>query len=102
MAVSRPHIRRLVNEAPDELSERNRNVRCFAEIEMSAVSLLSVDVFALLLPEMLLAWTVRLLLAIFVAAVGRIGLRMSATRAPASGLYVSRPGLLGGRAFLRA
>ena len=44
---------------------------------------------------MIFRWTVRAFLVIFLAAVGRIGLRRSATRVPAGRLYASELALLG-------
>ncbi len=73
------------------VSGNNRNVRILGTVEMSAVwtlSLLPLERFA---PRMVLGWTVGLLVAILRRAVGRIGLRRSATRAPADRLYARRP-----------
>jgi len=69
------------------------NAYCQATLEMSAVrtlSLLAAEVFP---PRMILGWTIRFLLPRVGLVVGRIGLRSSATRAPADRLYTTRPGL---------
>ena len=46
---------------------------------------------------MILGWTLLTLVVIVRVAVGRIGLRRSATRAPGGRLYASRRGFLSGR-----
>src|SRR5690242_20841782 len=60
---------------------------------MSAVRGLSLPPLVPPPPGMILRWTVPLLLGIVAPAVGRIGLRRSATRAPAGRLYARGRGL---------
>src|SRR5262249_10890214 len=74
-------------------SERNRNVRIFAAIRMSAESSLACHPLVRRPPpRVIFAWTFLRLGGILSAAVGRIGLRRSATRAPAGRLYARGPG----------
>src|SRR5579885_1653800 len=75
------------------LSGDIRNVRILATLEMSAVRTLSPLARETFPPRMILGWTIRFLLAMVRRVVGRIGLRRSATRAPADRLYATRPGL---------
>src|SRR6266481_223390 len=74
------------------MSHHNRNVRILPTIEMSGVMILSLLPLERLAPRMILRWTACLLVAILRPAVGRIGLRRSATRAPAGRLHVRGPG----------
>src|SRR5271156_3807571 len=60
---------------------------------MSAGKPLSLGPLVRLTPRMIFAWTFSRPAAIVAAAVGRIGLRRSATRAPAGRLYARGPGL---------
>src|SRR5947208_3569649 len=76
------------------MSGNNRNVLLFMKIEMSAVRSLSLVLFERLPPRMILAWTPTFLRGILLLAVGRIGLRRSATRAPGGRLYARGRGLL--------
>src|ERR1022692_5163210 len=85
---------------PFELSQRNRNVRIFTAVRMSGVMGMSLRPFERLAPRMILGWTFRALTGIVGLAVGRIGLRRSATRAPAGRLYARGPGLLLGVSVL--
>src|SRR5581483_2364488 len=66
----------------------------FAALRMSAVMGMSLGPLERLAPGMIFAWTFLWLLGIVGAAVGRIGLRRSATRAPGGRRYASGPGLL--------
>src|SRR5581483_1144864 len=76
------------------MSHRFRNVRMFAALRMSAVMGMSLGPLERLAPAMIFAWTFLWLLRIVGAAVGRIGLRRSAPRAPGGRRYASGPGLL--------
>src|SRR5262245_41441935 len=87
LADARPGIKRV-------LSGNNRNVRILATVEMSGVETLSLGALERLPPGVVRGWTPRLLAAILGRAVGRIGLRRSATRAPAGRLYARGRGLL--------
>src|SRR5262245_9567917 len=76
------------------LSWNNRNVRTSGTIEMSAVIRLSLLLVEPPAPGEILGWTFAGLAAILRRAVGRIGLRRSATRAPAGRLHARWPGPL--------
>src|SRR5947209_5326076 len=78
------------------LSGNNRNVRILGTVETSAVRTLSLRPLERLPPRVILGWTALALAAILAGAVGRIGLRSRATRAPAGRLYASGPGPLTG------
>src|SRR5271170_775720 len=78
------------------LSDHNRNVRILAPVEMSGVTTLSLLPLERLSPRMICGWTPLPSPAILRPAVGRIGLRRSATRAPGGRLYASGPGSLRG------
>src|SRR4051812_49904043 len=69
------------------MSPRNRNVRTLAAVETSAVWTLSLLRLERLSPRVVLGWTGTALSGIVRLAVGRIGLRRSATRAPGGRLY---------------
>src|SRR5207237_10911833 len=81
-------------KAPKGLSGNNRNVRILATVEMSGVGTLSLLALERLPPGVVLGWTPRLRIAILGRAVGRIGLRRSATRAPGGRLYARGRGPL--------
>jgi hypothetical protein len=74
-----------VNKIVLELSGNNRNVRISAPVEMSGVGTLSLLPLERLSPRMIFGWTPALAAAILRRAVGRIGLRRRAPRAPADG-----------------
>src|SRR5947199_7138023 len=82
------------NGPGDSMSGNNRNVRILGTVETSAVRTLSLRALERLPPRVILGWTALALAAILAGAVGRIGLRSRATRAPAGRLYASRPGPL--------
>jgi hypothetical protein len=86
----------------EKMSGNNRNVRILAPVEMSGVGTLSLLSLERLSPWMIFGWTPTLAAAILGRAVGRIGLRRRATRAPDGRLYASRLGsLTRSRAFFR-
>src|SRR5438309_215373 len=88
--------------ARQKLSGNNRNVRILATVEMSGVWGLSLWPLEGLPPRMILRWAMGSLGVIVRPAVGRIGLRRSATRAPAGRLYARGRRLRrGGPAFFR-
>src|SRR5262245_17012390 len=70
-----------------QVSGNNRNVLIFMTVEMSGDKTLSFLPLERLTPRMILGWTAPFLGGIFRLAVGRIGLRRSATRAPDGRLY---------------
>src|SRR5215213_3694192 len=95
-----PQAAALASGRDGGLSWNNRNVRILRTIKMSAVTGLSLLLLEGLAPGMIFGWTFAGLAVILRRAVGRIGLRRSATRAPAGRRYASRLGLLTrGRAF---
>jgi hypothetical protein len=69
-----------VEQERNAVSGINRNVRILVRVEMSGDRTLSPLPLVRLAPRMILRWTPRPLLAILRRAVGRIGLRRSATR----------------------
>src|SRR5206468_7781777 len=77
-----------------KVSYRNRNVRHFTAIRMSAVRGLSLLPLERPPPRVIRGWTAAALRGILGRAAGRTGLRRSATRAPGGRLYASRPGPL--------
>src|SRR5579872_1060688 len=86
-ASARPQVR------TKNVSQRNRNVRSFTALRMSAGLTFTSALGCRLAPGMILGWTPGWLWFILLGAVGRIGLRRSATRALDGRLYASRPGL---------
>src|SRR5260370_16269928 len=79
-----------------KVSGNNGNVRILGTVEMSADRTVSLVPLEPLSPGVIFGWTPPPRLAILRRAVGRIGLRRSATRAPAGRLHASGPGLLWG------
>src|SRR5262245_51575312 len=69
------------------MSGTNRNVLILGPVEMSAVRGVSPLLLEGSAPGVILGWTPRPLAGTLRLAVGRIGLRRSATRAPAGRLY---------------
>src|SRR5205823_1436018 len=83
-----------VNGARPPVSGNNRNVLILRTFLLSAVRGLPLLPLEPLPPRVIFGWTPPPARGILRAAVGRIGLRRSATRAPAGRLYARRPGLL--------
>src|SRR5581483_10807367 len=85
-----------VQLAPGILSDKSRNFLGSAKVGMSAVMGLSPLALEPTPPRVICGWTPRPLSAILPRAIGRIGLRRSATRAPGGRRYASGPGFLRG------
>src|SRR5262245_52529672 len=73
------------------MSGNNRNARILRTIKLPAVRSPSLLPHERLAPGVILGWTAPLLLVIVGGAVGRIGLRRSATRAPAGPMASEQP-----------